>query len=81
MKDRLDELTDVGLGGLSQMQVNHRGLETAVTEVFLDGAERGTGFQEMRGPVVAKEHQARGRQPPGAVAVQRPSNELPSGRT
>ena len=39
-KDLLDHLAGIDLGNLSQMQVDHRGLQAAVTEILLDDLQR-----------------------------------------
>ena len=53
-KDLLDHLAGIDLGNLSQMQVDHRGLQAAVTEILLDDFQRDALFQQMRGVRMAQ---------------------------
>ena len=39
-----------GTGTFHDMQVNHGGLDAGVTHQGLDGADVGSGFEEMGGP-------------------------------
>jgi len=44
-KDLFDRLPCIGLGGLGQMQIDHRRLQAAVTEVLLDHFQRHARFE------------------------------------
>ena len=46
-KQLVDDRPRVGLGCLGQVQVNHRGLQTGVAEIFLDRLQADSGFQQM----------------------------------
>jgi hypothetical protein len=46
-KDRFDGLAGIDRRGLGQVQVNHRGLQAAVTKILLDDLQRDTRFEKM----------------------------------
>ena len=50
--DGVGDLVQVLLG---KMQIPGRGLQILMTEQKLDGAQVGSGFQQMRGPAVANQ--------------------------
>ena len=49
LKDLFHCLAGIGFCCFGQMQVDHRRLQAAVTEIFLDDFQRHSRFQKMRG--------------------------------
>ena len=47
-KELFDRLTRLGLGRVGQVQIDHRGLQTAVTQVLLNDPQAHARFEQMR---------------------------------
>ena len=48
-EELLDRLACIDFGRVGQMQIDHRGLQAAVTQVLLDDSQADTRFQQMGG--------------------------------
>jgi len=47
-KQLLDDFARIDFGGVGQVEVDHRRLQTRMAEEFLDRLERDSGFQKTR---------------------------------
>lgn len=50
----LDRFACIHRGGVRQMEIDHRGLQTAVSHVLLDHTQADSGFQQVRGVGMAQ---------------------------
>jgi hypothetical protein len=48
-KQLLDRFTSVGFGGLSQMQIDHRGGQRRVSQILLDDLQADARFKQVGG--------------------------------